>query len=304
MLDEWLYPEQLGIIRSEIKMKQKEVWMFNRKTKKMAVKLGLGALLGAVVISQLLTPAYAQAEAKSTATAEERGFTIIEKVDQVSSGYGSSTASVEMQLFNKKGSVKRRAMSFEDYELGDHDKSLIVFQEPKKEEGISLLTKTSSTEEDKQWLYLPNFNRTKQISSSKKSAAFVGSEFSFEDISSYPIEKFSYKFLEQTEFDGKAVFVVEIIPKYVGTGYSRKVSWVDVDRYLIVKTEFYNLDGLHTKTLASKNFKQYENKQWRPQNLEMVNHLTGKRTALNYSDYVFCETCSDERANEYKLDSL
>ena len=233
-----------------------------------------------------------------------RGLEIFQKVDNSQSGYGSSNTTVEMILYDKNGKSRSRKMRFQDFESNLNDKSLIVFEKPKKEFGITLLTKTYTQEEDKQWLYLPNFNRTKKISSGKKSSSFVGSEFAFEDISSYPINKFSYEYLETIKLNGKSFYVVKIIPLYAGTGYSKKISWVDYERNVVVKTEFYDKGGEHLKTLTSRNFRQYPNRQWRAAVLEMENHKTGRRTELNYEEYTFCEDCSGDDVDQYSLDRI
>ena len=65
---------------------------------------------------------------------------------------------------------------------------------------------------DDQWLYLPALKRVKRIASSNKAGPFMGSEFSYEDISSKEVEKYTYNFLRDEELNGLDCFVVEYDP--------------------------------------------------------------------------------------------
>lgn len=115
----------------------------------------------------------------------------------------------------------------------------------------------------------------------------MGSEFAYEDISSQEVEKYSYKWIKDDVLDGKDVFVIERYPEYKHTGYKRSIIWMDKEIYMIVKTEYYDRKDALLKTLTLHDYKQYLNQYWRPDRLEMVNHLTKKDTTLLWSNYQF-----------------
>ena len=74
-----------------------------------------------------------------------------------------------------------------------------------------------------QWLYLPALKRVKRISSKNKSGSFMGSEFSYEDLSSFNIDKYDFKKEEAKKeiFNGKEVYIVERVPNYKYSGYTK-----------------------------------------------------------------------------------
>jgi outer membrane lipoprotein-sorting protein len=155
-----------------------------------------------------------------------------------------------------------------------------------------MLTWSHKEGADDQWLYLPALKRVKRISSSNKSGSFMGSEFSYEDLSSREVEKYTYRYLRDEpcpgeEFKGLTCFVSESFPAEKGSGYTKLVAWVDQKEYRSAKVEFYDRKKTHLKTLTFSGYKKYSDKFWRPTNLDIVNHQSDKSTKLVFKDYRF-----------------
>ncbi len=244
------------------------------------MRLHKAALLAALAASTVL-PAFAQ-------TPEERGLQIAQEGERRDEGWGDSATVLTMTLRNKQGQESVREMRSRALEMSDDgDKSMIIFDEPKDVRGTALLTFSHKAGDDDQWLYLPALKRTKRIASRNKSGPFMGSEFAYEDLSSQEIEKYTYKYLGDEEVDGRPCFIVERFPVDSTSGYTRQVSWVDQERYVPVKVDYYDRKQSHLKSLTLHDYKQYKDKFWRPQRLEMVNHQTGKSTTLTFADYQF-----------------
>lgn len=236
------------------------------------------------------TDARAQAE-----NAEARGLEIAQEADQRDIGWGDSVTELTMTLRNAHGQESTRKLRTKTLETpGDGDKSLIVFDEPRDVQGTAFLSFTHSLEPDDQWLYLPALKRVKRISSSNKSGPFMGSEFAYEDISSQEVDKYAYRFLEETELDGQAVFKVEQTPNYEKSGYTKVIMYFDTAEYRRIRAEFYDRKGELLKTLRWEDYSQYLDKYWRSLRMEMENHQTGKSTTLSFSDYEF-KSGLDER---------
>ena len=60
------------------------------------------------------------------------------------------------------------------------------------------------------------------------------------------------------------------------------------------RIEFYDRKGQLLKTLSLQDYRQYEGAYWRPLQMLMVNHQTGKSTDLIFSGFRF-ETGLKER---------
>jgi len=221
-------------------------------------------------------------------TPEEKGLAIAEEADRRDQGWDDSRAEMGMILRNKQGETSERELRVRSLEVdGDGDKSLIIFDHPADVEGTAFLSYTHATRPDDQWLYLPALKRVKRIASANKSGPFMGSEFAFEDLSSQEVEKYAYKWLRDEALNGMKCFVVERIPEYEHSGYTRQVAWIDQAHYRAQKVEFYDRKGAHLKTLTFHEYEQFLDQYWRAHRMEMVNHLNGKSTTLTWSGYEF-----------------
>ncbi|RWX45914.1 hypothetical protein VT99_12471, partial [Candidatus Electrothrix marina] len=136
-------------------------------------------------------------------TPEEKGLAIVMEAERRDQGFGDLVSDMVMILRNKNGQESRREMANKVLEVQDDgDKSLSLFRTPRDIRGTALLTFSHKSGDDEQWLYLPALKRVKRINSRNKSGSFVGSEFSYEDISSQEVEEYTYKYLRDEELDG------------------------------------------------------------------------------------------------------
>lgn len=227
-------------------------------------------------------------------TPEERGLAIAVEMDQRDTGWGDQGSDMVMVLRNQQGDESTRQIRNQTLEVqGDGDKSLTIFDEPLDVKGTAFLSFTHATQPDDQWLYLPALKRVKRISSQNKSGPFMGSEFAYEDLSSQEVAKYTYKYLRDETLDGKDCFVIERIPQYEHSGYTQQIVWVDKTIWRPLKLEFYDRKQSKLKTLVMRNYQQYQDKFWRPDEMYMENHQTGKNTTLKWSNYVFGKGLTD-----------
>lgn len=219
-----------------------------------------------------------------------RGLAIAQETDKRDRGWGDAKADMKMILTNASGETSERALRFmmlENGDASDGDWSLMTFDKPRDIQGTALLTYSHVKEADEQWLYLPTVKRVKRISSANKSGPFVGSEFAFEDFSTQQVAKFAYKWLKDEPCGDRTCHVVERTPQYEDSGYTREIVWIDSTDYQFRKIDYYDRKDTLLKTLTCLDFKLYEGKFWRPQELDMVNHETGKTTKLLWQGYSF-----------------
>jgi len=235
-------------------------------------------------------------------SAEVRGLEIAREADQRDSGFGDQTASLVMELRNKQGDRSIREIRVKTLEVnGDGDKSMSIFDRPADVKGTAFLTFSHSRKPDDQWLYLPALKRVKRISSKNKSGPFMGSEFAYEDLSSQEIDKYSYKYLRDETVNSIDCFVIERVPNYEYSGYTRQEAWINKQHYRPEKVVFYDRKNSLLKTLTYSDYKQYLNKYWRANEMLMVNHQTEKSTLLTWSDYRFKVGLDDGDFNRNSL---
>lgn len=242
------------------------------------------ATAAALTAAAVLVLSASQAPAQ---TAEEKGLAIIQEADRRDDGYGDSTATLRMILTNRHGDTSTREMYMKVKEVPDKsvgDKSLIVFNQPRDVKGTALLSFTKIIEPDDQWLYLPALKRVKRIASVNKSGPFVGSEFAFEDMASQEVGKYTYKYLRNEPCGDLECFVVESYPRYKHSGYTKLIAWLDTTEYRTQKIDYYDRKDTLLKTLTLAEYQQYLGKYWRPHDLLMVNHQSGKTSRLLWKD--------------------
>lgn len=235
-------------------------------------------------------------------TAEEKGLAIAIEADQRDTGWVDQVADLQMILRNPQGEESTRTLSIKTLEVeNDGDKSLTVFDNPRDIKGTAFLSYTHALEPDDQWLYLPALKRIKRISSANKSGPFVGSEFAYEDLTSQEVEKYKYKWLRDDTFNDRAVFVIEQYPRYEHSGYTRQVVWLDKKMYQPLKVEFYDRKNALLKTLVIDSYQLYLDRYWRPDNMLMINHQSGRETELVWSNYRFQTGLSDRDFDKNSL---
>lgn len=241
-------------------------------------------------------------------TPEEKGLQIAQEANARDNGWGDSTANMRMLLVNKQGQTSEREIRTRTLEvIGDGDKSLTIFDKPKDVRGTAFLTFSHVQGADDQWLYLPALKRVKRISSRNKSGPFMGSEFAYEDMSSQEVEKYTYKYINDEacgENNALTCFVSERFPTDEFSGYTKQVGWIDQTEYRPWKIDFYDRKGALLKTLTFSDYRQYLDKYWRAHKMEMVNHQTGKKSILTWSDYQFKTGLTESDFNKSKLKRL
>lgn len=253
----------------------------------------------------LLTSLGSHAVSLEGLSPEDAGLAIAKEIDQRDSGFSDSTADMLMILRDSKGSESRRKIRNKTLEVkGDGDKGISIFLTPADVKGTVSLTYSHGLKPDDQWLYLPALKRVKRINSKNKSGPFMGSEFAFEDISSQEVEKYSYKYIGDEVINGIDCYIVERIPQYKYSGYTRLISWINKQEFRVEKYDFYDRKNSLLKTLVLTDYQQYLGQYWRAGKMLMQNHQTGKSTDLVWSNYKFRNGLSSRDFDQNAIKNL
>jgi len=227
-------------------------------------------------------------------TPEEKGMVIALETDNRDKGWQDSYAEMKMVLRNRHGKESVRQIRVTNLEVdGDGDKGLTVFDEPRDIKGTSFLSYSHALEPDEQWIFLPALKRVKRISSSNKSGPFMGSEFAYEDISSFEIPKYSYLYLRDELFNGMDCYVLELRPQYQHSGYTKSHVWIDKAEFRSQKIDYYDRKDSLLKTQIFSDYQQYLDQYWRAHTMTMQNHQNGKSTTLQWDDFQFKNGLND-----------
>ncbi len=178
----------------------------------------------------------------------QTGLEIMKKVLDRDDGDNIVT-NMQMQLIDKNGHKRIRDMKTYSKDIGDDEKKLIFFLAPSDVKNTAFLTFDYKADEkdDDQWLYLPALKKTKRIPASDKDSSFMGSDFSYFDMTEPVLSDFTFKILKESVVKRKSgnlkVWQVEITPKndevMNETGYLKSVAYVRQDNYMITRAKYY-----------------------------------------------------------------
>lgn len=153
-------------------------------------------------------------------------------------------AKVIMELINKAGQKRIRELTMlrKDYEEGGKQKYFTYFHKPSDVKDTTFMVYKYPDKDDDRWLFIPAINLVKRIAANDKYSSFVGSDFSYEDVSGRKPEEDNHTLLRKEELNGKDCFVIESIPKG-SSEYIKRISWIDETIFLPLKEEFYDKQG-------------------------------------------------------------
>ena len=165
-----------------------------------------------------------------------------------------------MVITAKNGSTTERVIDQYSKDGPNGGRTVIVFQRPANVAGTRFLTMDNAAGGTDQWIYLPNLGKVRRIAASESGGSFMGTDFSYDDISfvDREISLDNHTLLREESFNGNACYVVQSVPKDSTYQYSKTLSWVDKESFLIYKSEMYNRRGEAAKAMEMSNFKDVQ----------------------------------------------
>jgi len=209
---------------------------------------------------------------------------VANKCEAIMDGFKDSSSKMKMTLINANHQKRERSMNMIILEKESGNKSLMTFLSPADVKGTKFLNYEHINKDDDQWLYLPALKRVKRIASKNKSGSFMGSEFSYEDLSSFSVKKYIFSGeAKEVILNGKKYYVGKRIPMSKNSGYTKQVSWVDAKTFLIKKVDYYDRKRELLKTAVFDDYKKIKG-VWRVGTMTMTNHQNNKKTILVWKD--------------------
>jgi len=166
-------------------------------------------------------------------------------------------SNMSMLLTNKNG--KTRTSKIRSYSKDENKKQILWFLAPADDKGVAYLKIEHENKNDDMKLWLPNFKKIRRISSKKKSESFMGSDMSYEDMTSRNIDEYTYSILGSEKIDNVDCYILESVPSGIKTEYSKHISWITKDMHLPVKEESFDKNGelLKNKSIIYQQIKEY-----------------------------------------------
>ena len=184
-----------------------------------------------------------------TAAAQDAVSIVQASRDRINSATISSRS--RMVIAAKNGSTTERLIDQYSKDGSKGSRTVVVFQSPANVKDTRFLTMASGNGSNDQWIFLPSLGKVRRIASSEGSASFVGTDLSYDDVSSADRDAGldAHTLLREDNLNGKTCYVIESKPKDSSYQYSKMVQWIGKDDKVGYKIELYDKKGQHVKTL-------------------------------------------------------
>jgi outer membrane lipoprotein-sorting protein len=199
-----------------------------------------------------------------------------------------ATFRAEFDVFDKDNhSAKKRFLYRRLGSLGS-SKVLVVFSDPQQVRGVALLSITQPGSPARQYIYTPAIRRVRDVAPQERSAPFIGTDFTYEDISEHALDDFSYKLINESEtMEDHKVYKVQAAPVDLGRSqYKFVYYWVAQDVPVILHAEMYDSQGREIRMLHATDLKHVSG-IWGARHVEMASAQGGTRTVLTIDEVKF-----------------
>ena len=199
----------------------------------------------------------------SFSAAESDPRWVMEQVDARDDG-DNQTSDTQMILIDKNDYERTRSIKMFSKVKGRDTLRLQFFLEPAdvKDTGFLTYDYYGAEKDDDQWLYLPDLRKTKRIASSDKSSSFMGSDFSYADMTRRVLDEWNYKLLKEDEVGGSKVWLIEAVPVSAEVenryGYKKSIIYVQQDTFMVIRAIHVLNEGNKVKYMEVKDIKEID----------------------------------------------
>lgn len=166
-------------------------------------------------------------------------------------------ARVMMRLIGPSGSERVRELTMLRKNFGKSggdQKYFIYFYQPSDVKDMTFMVYKYPGRDDDRWLFVPALNMVRRIAAQDKSSSFVGSDFTYEDVSGRDIEDDTHTLIKEDRLGQSDSYLIKSVPKTTGD-YAYKLSWIDKTNHLPLKEEYYDRQGILYRVFTADEIK-------------------------------------------------
>lgn len=203
---------------------------------------------------------------------------IFREVEDRRNKISSEEADMQMVIYDSRGNTRKRKLRSFSRNEGDISRSLLIFEAPANVRGTGFLNISEGSDEV-QKLYLPALGQIQIISAAEKSDRFMGSDFTYEDLG----DQSSKDYLFEMEAKSDTFYVLRATKKEQSQ-YNHMLFYIDPDRYVLQKVEYFNEQDEMLKRLQTSDYEQVFEDVWQPGKMVMLDLRNDRKTELIWSD--------------------
>ncbi len=199
-------------------------------------------------------------------------------------------ADVVMDLIDKGGRKRTRVMTMlrRNETEGGNQKYFIYFHKPGDVRRMTFMVWKYPKKEDDRWIFVPAVDLIRQIAADDKRSSFVGSDFTYEDISGRDVASDTHSLIRSEKLEDRDCYVIESIPKEPSE-YIKRLSWIDKKTFLPLKEEYLDAQNELFRVFTADKIEDIKVGEGTDENVfptvmkrTMKNLKTGHRTEVVY----------------------
>ncbi|MDX8382922.1 MAG: outer membrane lipoprotein-sorting protein [Ghiorsea sp.] len=196
-----------------------------------------------------------------TANAAENATQIMEKA-HLASYYAADDgkASVKMEIINPDGGTRVREFTILRKDVADGGDQLffVYFKKPADVRKMTFLIQKHAKAADDRWLFIPAIRMVKRIAASDSRAAFVGSDYTYEDISGRHPSADNAVLAGEENVGGRKAWLIKNTPKEAVSDYDYRMTYVDQATNLVLKESYFDAKGTEVRTFVNNNIEKID----------------------------------------------
>ncbi|ULQ60788.1 outer membrane lipoprotein-sorting protein [Brucepastera parasyntrophica] len=166
---------------------------------------------------------------------------------------------VRMELIEQNGNTETRVVEEWGKEKDGLKSTVMVFRSPASVKDTRFLQIENKDRADDKWIYLPALRTTRRIAASEGSKPFMGTDASYDDMSSREVDDDSHELLSEKKANGYDCWEVRSTPKDPSSSeYSYRIVCIDKETLLPVYSQMFDKKGRLLKELTVENIRKVQ----------------------------------------------
>lgn len=213
---------------------------------------------------------------------------------------GDMRAKVVMDLITESGQRRTRTLTMlrKDDPKSEDQKYFLYFHEPGDVRRTAFLVWKHPGRDADRWIFVPAVNMVRRVAARDSRSSFVGSDFTYEDVSGRDPSLDTHTLLREEELNGSECYLVQSVPK-APMDYTKKLSWIDKRSFLPVKEEYYDAQNELCRVFTGDEVKEFAPRGGGKEVYPVVTRRTMKNLKSGHrTEVVFTEVALSVGLNE------
>jgi outer membrane lipoprotein-sorting protein len=206
---------------------------------------------------------------------------IIRKADEKFNGEKSSLMVMAMTIIRP---TWQRTIECKNWTMG-REYALTLVTAPAKDVGQTFLKRANEM-----WSWNPSIGRLIKLPPSMMSQGWMGSDYTNDDIlkESSLVNDYTHQITGEESIDGRQCYRINMVAKdNAAVVWGHQIRWVDKKEFLVLKAEYYDVDGALVRTETGSDIKNMDGRMIQTKIVLTPVDEPGKSTVLEIKDMKF-----------------